>query len=55
MSYHSHVELHTSGLVGKGDRYIVVILTGYPVGTPWDTARSAVTAGARALAPAVAG
>ncbi|GAA4002187.1 hypothetical protein GCM10022247_23670 [Allokutzneria multivorans] len=36
--------LHTSGLVGEGDRKIVVVLTLHPQGTPWATAAGRITA-----------
>ncbi|MCP3799104.1 class A beta-lactamase-related serine hydrolase [Allokutzneria sp. A3M-2-11 16] len=35
--------LHTSGLVGEGDRKIVVVLTLHPEGTPWATAAGRIT------------
>jgi hypothetical protein len=36
------VVLHTSGLVGAGWRFVVVVLASFPVGTDWATAASAV-------------
>ncbi|SDN18230.1 serine hydrolase [Allokutzneria albata] len=36
--------LHTSGLVGEGDREIVVVLTLHPEGTTWATAAGRITA-----------
>ncbi|MFB9905106.1 hypothetical protein [Allokutzneria oryzae] len=41
--------LHTSGLVGEGDRKIVVVLTLHPQGTPWATAASRITALTRSV------
>jgi D-alanyl-D-alanine carboxypeptidase len=35
--------LHTTGVVGRGDRYIVVVLTSYPVETTWESASTQVT------------
>ncbi|MER7861561.1 serine hydrolase [Amycolatopsis japonica] len=45
------VDAHTTGLVGEGDRYIVVILSGSAEGTGLDAATAAVTSAARSLAP----
>ncbi|MFI7121129.1 hypothetical protein [Amycolatopsis sp. NPDC049868] len=45
------VDAHTTGLVGEGDRYIVVILSGSAEGTDLDAATAAVTSMARSLAP----
>ncbi|MFD5247831.1 serine hydrolase [Amycolatopsis sp. NPDC058340] len=45
------VDAHTTGLVGEGDRYIVVILSGSAEGTGLDVATAAVTSVARSLAP----
>lgn len=47
--------LNTTGLVGPGDRYIVVLLllTQQPTTADFDTGRDAVTAGMAALAPAL--
>jgi hypothetical protein len=41
--------IHSSGLVGDGWRYIVVLLTEHPLGTPSRTATASVTAAAKAL------
>ena len=41
--------IHTSGLVGDGWRYVVVLLTEHPLGIPVRTATGSVTAGAKAL------
>ncbi|MEV4312721.1 hypothetical protein [Actinocrispum sp. NPDC049592] len=38
---------HSTGLVGDGWRYTVIILTEYPRSTPWSSATSAVTAAAK--------
>jgi hypothetical protein len=46
----SDVFVHTTGLVGAGDRYVVVLLTSHPRGTPFGRAAASVTAGATALA-----
>lgn len=43
------VVLHTSGLVGAGWRFVVVVLASFPVGTEWATAASAVDDEVRAL------
>jgi hypothetical protein len=45
------VEAHTTGLVGAGDRYLVVLLAGYPDGTDLRAAAKATTASAAALTP----
>jgi hypothetical protein len=45
------VEAHTTGLVGAGDRYLVVLLAGYPDGTDLQTAAQATTSSAAALLP----
>lgn len=45
------VDAHTTGLVGEGDRYIVVILSGSAEGTGLGEATAAVTSVARSLAP----
>jgi hypothetical protein len=50
-AYGSWRELHSTGLVGPGDRYIVVLLTADPIQTPEATCAAALTAGARALGP----
>lgn len=49
------VVLNTTGVVGKGGRYIVALLTLQPESTGFDAAREAVTAGVAALAPALSG
>lgn len=38
------VVLHTSGLVGGGWRFVVVVLASFPVGTEWASAAAAVDA-----------
>jgi beta-lactamase class A len=48
------VEAHTTGLVGKGDRYLVVLLAGYPDGTDLATAAKATSDSAATLAPLLA-
>ncbi|RSN16841.1 hypothetical protein DMC63_22560 [Streptomyces sp. WAC 05977] len=45
------VDAHTTGLVGDGDRYIVVMLSAFADGTSLDVATAAVTSSAVALAP----
>lgn len=45
------VDAHTSGLVGTGDRYIVVVLTHHPEGTALADATRQLTATTAALAP----
>jgi hypothetical protein len=45
------VVLHTSGLVGPGWRFVVVVLASFPVGTDWATAAAAVNDEVTALAP----
>ncbi len=45
------VVLHTSGLVGAGWRFVVVVLASFPVGTEWATAASAVDDEVRGLTP----
>jgi hypothetical protein len=45
------VVLHTSGLVGAGWRFVVVVLASFPVGTDWATAAAAVNDEVTALAP----
>jgi hypothetical protein len=45
------VVLHTSGLVGAGWRFVVVVLASFPVGTDWVTAAAAVNDEVTALAP----
>jgi len=41
--------LHTTGLVGPGFRYVVVLLTEHPLGSGWQTCAQSVTAAAGAL------
>jgi hypothetical protein len=41
--------LHSTGLVGEGWRYIVVLLTEHPLGSGWGTCADSVTAAAGAL------
>jgi hypothetical protein len=41
--------LHSTGLVGRNFRYVVVLLTEHPVGCGWRTAARSVTAAAGAL------
>ncbi|MEC3976030.1 hypothetical protein [Amycolatopsis sp. H20-H5] len=45
------VDVHTTGLVGEQDRYIVVVLTSYPEGSDLGAATRAITAAAATLAP----
>ncbi|WP_410652573.1 serine hydrolase [Amycolatopsis sp. cmx-4-54] len=45
------VDAHTTGLVGEGDRYIVVMLSAFADGTGLDVATAAVTSAAVILAP----
>ncbi|MFI9455645.1 serine hydrolase [Amycolatopsis sp. NPDC052450] len=45
------VEAHTTGLVGEGDRYVVVILSGFADGTSLDVATAAATSAAVSLVP----
>ncbi|MEV6609865.1 hypothetical protein [Kutzneria sp. NPDC051319] len=45
------VVLHTSGLVGVGWRFVVVVLASFPVGTDWAAAAAAVNDEVTALAP----
>jgi hypothetical protein len=47
----SDIALHSTGLVGEGWRYIVVLLTEHPLGISWTTGARSVTAGAKALSP----
>lgn len=47
--------LHTSGVVGKDDRYIVVVLTSQPASTTYVGGGKQVTAAVRALLPAMTG
>lgn len=49
------IVVHSTGLVGTGWRYVVVVLTEHPRGVSWATASDSVTAGARALAGVVSG
>lgn len=41
--------LHSTGLVGAGWRYVVVLLTEHPLGSGWRTCSKSVTAAAKAL------
>jgi hypothetical protein len=41
--------LHSTGLVGPGFRYIVVLLTDHPLATDWPTASQSLTAAAAAV------
>lgn len=41
--------LHSTGLVGPGWRYVVILLTEHPLGSGWRTSANSVTAAARAL------
>ena len=41
--------LHSTGLVGTDNRYIVILLTEHPLGSGWRTSASSVTAAAKAL------
>ncbi|MFI9380597.1 hypothetical protein [Kutzneria sp. NPDC052558] len=43
------VVLHSSGLVGAGWRFVVVVLASFPVGTEWATAAAAVDGEVSAL------
>ncbi|NIH88560.1 serine hydrolase [Amycolatopsis granulosa] len=43
------VDAHTSGVVGNGDRYIVVVLSHRPGGTPMQTAMAEVTVATAAV------
>ncbi|NIH79979.1 hypothetical protein [Amycolatopsis viridis] len=43
------VDVHTSGVVGNGDRYIVVVLSHRPGGTPAHTAMAEVTVATAAV------
>jgi hypothetical protein len=45
------IVLHSTGLVGAGHRYTVVLLTSHPLGVSFKTAAISVTAGAKALSP----
>ena len=45
------VVLHTSGLVGAGWRFVVVVLASFPAGTDWATAVDAVNSEVKALSP----
>ena len=42
--------LHSTGLVGEGWRYVVVLLTEHPLGSGWRTSAESVTAAASELA-----
>jgi hypothetical protein len=41
--------LHSTGLVGPGWRYVVILLTEHPLGSGWRTSANSVTAAAREL------
>jgi hypothetical protein len=43
-----HKAVHSTGLVGKNWRYVVIVLTEHPARTSWDAATKSVTAGAQA-------
>lgn len=45
------VDAHTSGLVGTGDRYVVVVLTHHPEGGALAAATNQLTSATQALAP----
>jgi hypothetical protein len=47
--------LHTTGLVGTGDRYIVAVLTEQPQGVGWPAASKRVTSMVTALLPLLGG
>jgi len=47
--------LHSTGLVGPGLRYVVVLLTEHPLGSGWRTCARSVTAAAGALHGALPG
>ncbi|GLZ41045.1 hypothetical protein Acsp05_46690 [Actinokineospora sp. NBRC 105648] len=48
------IVVHSTGLVGPGWRYVVVLLTEHPLSTRFAVATRAVTAGARVLSPLLA-
>ncbi|OXM50044.1 hypothetical protein CFP71_29370 [Amycolatopsis thailandensis] len=48
---HGAVDAHTTGLVGEGDRYIVVILTSHADGTDLAVATASATSAAESLFP----
>ncbi|MFC3450137.1 serine hydrolase [Amycolatopsis speibonae] len=48
---HGAVDAHTTGLVGEGDRYIVVILSSHAEGTDLAVATAAATSAAVSLVP----
>lgn len=48
---HGAVDVHTTGLVGEGDRYIVVILSSFPEGTNLAVATATATSTAVSLVP----
>ncbi len=48
---HGAVDAHTTGLVGSGDRYIVVVLSSFPERTDLKTANAQVTSAAVSLVP----
>lgn len=45
------IVLHSTGLVGDGWRYVVVLLTEHPLGVSWAVAAQSVTSAAKALSP----
>ncbi len=47
------IAVHSTGLVGPGWRYLVVMLTEHPRSASWDAGADAVTAGLTALTPLV--
>ncbi|RJL32262.1 hypothetical protein D5H75_16625 [Bailinhaonella thermotolerans] len=49
-----HPVLHTTGVLGPGDRRIMVILSTYPSGTTWDASVARLTRFTRALTKAAA-
>jgi hypothetical protein len=53
MILNSAVVLNTTGVVGTGNRYVVVLLTSQSAYTSYATGRNAVTAGITALAPSL--
>ncbi|MFB9902553.1 serine hydrolase [Allokutzneria oryzae] len=53
MRSRSEVALHTTGLVGADQRYVIALLTSLPAATSWTRAADAVTAGVGALTAAL--
>jgi hypothetical protein len=47
--------LHSTGLVGEGWRYVVVLLTEHPLGSGWRTSADSVTAAASELSGTLPG